>query len=90
MKFRLHVNVNREDRQVVVSVVCNHCPQEATGSVSGDTVAFRCPTHGKLGSATLAEVQAILERAQSEALQREGWAGARGTVVAHRADEKPS
>jgi len=90
MKFRLQVNVNREDKQVVVFIVCNHCPQEAAGTVSGDIVTFTCPTHGKLGSATLADVQAILERAQSDALQREGWAGACGTVVAHRADEKPS
>lgn len=29
MKLRLQVNVNREDKEIVVSIVCNHCPQEA-------------------------------------------------------------
>ena len=90
VKLRLQINVNREDKQIAVSIVCNHCPQEAAGIVSGDMVTFSCPTHGKLGSANLTEVQAILERAQNDASQKEGWGGTGGTVVAHRAGEKPS
>jgi hypothetical protein len=91
MKLRLEVHVNREDKQVVVSILCNHCPHQAAGTVSGDMVTFRCPTHGKLGSANLAEVTDILDRARSEAESREGWdPSGPSTIVAHRDDEKPN
>jgi hypothetical protein len=89
MKLRLQVNVNREDRQITVSIVCNHCPQEAAATVLDNVATFSCLTHGKLGSASVAEVSAILDRARNEAGRKEGWGRSDfSTIVAHRTDEK--
>ena len=89
MKLRLQVNVNREDKQITVSIVCNHCLQEAAATLLDNVATFSCPTHGKLGSASVAEVSAILDRARNEAERKEGWSGPDfSTIVAHRADEK--
>jgi hypothetical protein len=91
MKLRLQVHVNREDKQIVVSIVCNHCTQEAAANVLDDVATFSCPTHGKLGSASVAEVSAILNRARNEAERKEGWGRSDfSTIVAHRVDEKAS
>jgi hypothetical protein len=92
MKIRLKVNVNREDKQVIVSIVCNQCLQEAAATLSGDIATFNCPTHGSLGSSPVAQVQGNLERAQRDAEQKEGWGSpdSRPVIVAHRADKKPS
>jgi hypothetical protein len=92
MNIRLKVNVNFEDKQVIVSIVCKECANEATGTVSGDMVTFHCPTHGNLGSSPIAQMRANLERAHKDAEQRQGWGSpdSSPSIVWHRADEKPS
>ncbi len=89
MKLRLQVHVNREEKQIAVSIVCNHCPQEAAAQVLDDVATFSCPTHGKLGSASVADVSAILDRARDDAARKEGWDSPDFSAkVAHRVDEK--
>lgn len=92
MNIRLKVNIIPEDKQVIVSIACKQCDTEAAGTVSGDMVTFNCPTHGNLGTAPIAQVEANLERARKDAGQRQGWGSPdfNSGMVWHRADEKPS
>lgn len=91
MKIRFQVNVNRDERQIVVSIVCNCCSQEALSRVVSGVATLSCPTHGKLGSVALAELSAMLDRVENDAAIKEGWGSRESSEkVAHRADEKPS